>query len=183
MDDEVDVEGEDETVFGAVQFTEEDILALDPDTPHELENVDADIDIEAETHADDSQELKPLRDLVAEGKIVKRQTTAIMEVKRNMEEVMGVAEVDRVEQAVKAARMKGDGAALIAALESKVKCLVSFLARRLRYVGFLTSWDRSHHGSLRRNHLYAVYVWILIRNLRCQLGVGIHAVDNAGCAA
>lgn len=126
MDDEVDVEGEDETMFGAVQFTEEDILALNPDS-HDLENIDADIDIEVENHAEDNQELKPLRDLVAEGKIMKRQTTTVMEVKRNMEEVMGVAEVDQVEQAVKAARLKGDGAALIAALESKVKFLVSLL--------------------------------------------------------
>lgn len=130
MEDDVDVEGEDEAVFGAAQFTEEDILALNADNsqqPGASGNIE--VDIEADDAPDESlngnKETETLRGLVAQSEVVKRQMTEVMQVKRLTEEVIGVREAHEIERAVRGAREKGDPAALIAALESKVKFLVS----------------------------------------------------------
>ena len=48
-------------------------------------------------------------------------------VKAQMDEVMGVGELDKMDQAILAARTKGDQRQLIAALEIKTKRLVSHL--------------------------------------------------------
>ncbi|OBZ70041.1 hypothetical protein A0H81_09845 [Grifola frondosa] len=140
VDDEVDVDGEDDAVFGAPQFTEGDILAPPSDLqPRDRQDrspsppdTDSDPDVEIEEH--DSAEghddkakrkvKKTLRDLVSEGKVVRR-SDAVDEVKRTMEEVMGVGDAEKVELAVEKARKAGDQTALIRALESKVNLLES----------------------------------------------------------
>lgn len=63
-----------------------------------------------------------MRDLVAEGKVIRHR---VEDAKQVMDEVMGVGDAERVDLAVELARRGGDQAALVKALESKVRLLVS----------------------------------------------------------
>jgi hypothetical protein len=113
VEDEVDVEGDDEDVFGDAQFTEGDIHP--PRLEEDLEN------------GDTQREQKTLRDLVAEGKVLKRRLSpagSTDQVKAKMDEVMGVGDADKMDLAIAAARKQGNAKALITALENKVKQLV-----------------------------------------------------------
>lgn len=135
VDDEIDVDGEDEAVFGAVQFTEQDVLAPSAD-PHEVDGARSDPGTDAEIDVDDAmapgessagterdpKKGRSLRDLVAEGKVIQHQ---VEDAKQAMNEVMGVGDAEKVDLAVELARRGGDQAALVKALESKVKLLVS----------------------------------------------------------
>jgi hypothetical protein len=124
----VDVDGDDEAVFGDAQFTEGDILGLADDT-HPVEGLDVEIEVEIEGDSDTEtqKEQKTLRDLVAEGKVVRRRTPAegVEAAKAKMEEVMGLGDADRMDLAVLAARKQGNASSLISALENKIKQLVS----------------------------------------------------------
>ncbi|KAI0353069.1 hypothetical protein OH77DRAFT_1407866 [Trametes cingulata] len=135
VDEEIDIDGEDEAVFGAPQFTEDDILGTaaeppDPDATVSDAGTDADVDIDDAGAASspaagmqrDPKQGKTLQDLVAEGKIMRKR---VDEVKRTMEEVMGVSDTEQVDFAVELARRGGDQAALIRALESKIQLLES----------------------------------------------------------
>lgn len=134
VEDEVDVDGEDEVLFGAAQFTENDILAVSGQ--HESEDEDDDVDVGTgdivETSRDTAQTVeksddnaaKALKELLVEGKVVKRH---VDDVKRAMDEVMGVGEAEEVEQAIERARKQNDQVALIQALENKVNLLVSII--------------------------------------------------------
>ncbi|KAF8897794.1 hypothetical protein BD779DRAFT_1432819 [Infundibulicybe gibba] len=118
VDEEIDVDGDDET-FGEAQFTEGDIL-ITASRQNESEEVETQ---EAEAQAQGS-----LRDLVADGKVMRRHSSGAqgMEaVKAKMEEVMGVGDSDRVNLAVLTARNRGDKGALIVALGNKIKQLES----------------------------------------------------------
>ncbi|KII95020.1 hypothetical protein PLICRDRAFT_199448 [Plicaturopsis crispa FD-325 SS-3] len=106
VEDEVDIDGDDEAVFGDVQFTEGDILGL----PRE----DGEDDATGST----------LRDLVAKGKVVTR-TTGVEGVKAKVEEVMGLGDADRMDLAILTARRNNDTAGLLLALENKIKQLES----------------------------------------------------------
>lgn len=111
VDEEIDVDGDDE--FGDVQFTEGDILA--PLRP------DEEIDLDGEGD-------QTLRDLVAEGKAVKRQSPpqdGLEVVKAKMDEVMGIGECDKLDRAIQTAKKMQDPKALVAALENKLKQLES----------------------------------------------------------
>ncbi|PIL37364.1 hypothetical protein GSI_01057 [Ganoderma sinense ZZ0214-1] len=134
VDDEIDVDGEDEAVFGAPQFTEQDVLAL-PADPGEVDGAESDSGTDVEIDVDDTTapggssastpERDPkkglsLRDLVAEGKVIRHQ---VEDAKQAMNEVMGVGDAEKVDLAVELARRGGDQAALVKALESKVKLL------------------------------------------------------------
>ncbi|KAI0375889.1 hypothetical protein BV20DRAFT_985022 [Pilatotrama ljubarskyi] len=134
VDEEIDIDGEDEAVFGAPQFTEDDILGTtveppDPDGTVSDAGTDGDVDDDAgaalgsaEGTERDPKNGKTLKDLVAEGKVVRKR---VDEVKRTMEEVMGVSDTEQVDLAVELARRGGDQVALIRALESKIKLLES----------------------------------------------------------
>jgi hypothetical protein len=119
VDDEVDVDGDDQ--FGDAQFTEGDILPVGASQPA------VDEDIEVEIKDDEAQRAhKTLRALVAEGKVVRRTSDdGIAGVKEKMEEVMGVADTEKMDLAILGARKLGDKSSLITALENKVKQLVS----------------------------------------------------------
>lgn len=116
----IDVDGDDEAVFGGVQFTEGDILGPTNDTHVQ-------IDSDSDDEHNESGPHKTLRDLVAEGKVVRRTspTEGVEAVKAKMEEVMGVGDADRMDIAVNSARRHGNQHALIKALEDKIKQLVS----------------------------------------------------------
>ena len=84
---------------------------------------DVEVEIEGDNEDEASRELKTLRDLVAEGKVVWRDRAE--DLKAKMIEVLGVGEVDQVDRAVLIAKKRGDKAALVAALENKIEQLVS----------------------------------------------------------
>lgn len=135
MDDEIDVDGEDEVLFGAPQFTEQDVLA-----PPELIEAEAQMEVEEDVEVDvddgigtseetsggaphrDPKKRKTLRDLVVEGKVVRQQ---VENAKRTMDEVTRVKDTEEIDLDIELARRGGDQAALIRALESKVQLLVS----------------------------------------------------------
>lgn len=111
IDEDVDIDGDDD--YGEVQFTEGDIL--DPRT--------VEVDVDGDEH-------RTLRDLVAEGKVVKRlspQQEGIEAVKAKMDEVMGIGETDQLDREIQTARKKRDVSALVAALENKVRQLVCYM--------------------------------------------------------
>ncbi|KAI0638411.1 hypothetical protein C8Q77DRAFT_1215222 [Trametes polyzona] len=133
VDEDIDIDGEDDAVFGAPQFTEDDILAPamgPPDTASDA-GTDAEIDVDGADAEDgtsaggvekEPKQGKTLRQLVEEGKVVRQH---VEEAKRTMEEVMGVSETEQAELAIELARRKGDQAALVRALENKVRLLES----------------------------------------------------------
>lgn len=137
------MDGEDDTLFGAAQFTEGDIIPLTNGNP------DGDVASEAgdETGlASTSQEgasTTALKELVASGKLVRRKVHNVGDLKQTMDEVMGVGEAEEVEKAIEKARRDRNDAALIKALENKVQLVVSLLfyryrpsAERVRSIGF-----------------------------------------------
>ncbi|TFK55624.1 hypothetical protein OE88DRAFT_1652021 [Heliocybe sulcata] len=113
IEEDIDVDGDDAAMFGEVQFTEGDVLGES-------------IDVDGGGGDDDDREDGPpdgstLRTLVAQGKVVKRRDV----LKAEMNEVMGVGETDLMDLAIATAKQKGDTAALVLALEHKVKQLES----------------------------------------------------------
>ena len=136
VDDDIDVDGEDDVLFGAPQFTECDIIPLTNGKP----DGDAASDVERETEpATTSQEgasAATLKDLVAKGKLVRRKVHNVDDLKQTMDEVMGIGEAEEVEKAIEKARRDKNDAALIKALESKVQLMVSiFFSTALAFVG------------------------------------------------
>ena len=141
VEDEIDIDGEDEVIYGAAQFTEGDVIGSRPLSVDE----DEDVQIEDEGESRDQSPTASgsgsgqvaftttaLRQLVVEGKVVKKAGAVgegLEDVKKSMDEVMGVGEAEEVERAVELARKSGDASALVAALESKVKLLVSSTPR------------------------------------------------------
>lgn len=131
MDEDIDVDGDDDVLFGAQQFTEGDILATVSTevtaTPSPPGNPGVQVDIDVDDSITDLTE-KSLRDLVAEGKVIKRPlgeaSTSTQEVKKAMEEVMGLAEAEEVDALIELAKKASNPTALIKALEDKVKLLV-----------------------------------------------------------
>jgi hypothetical protein len=115
------VEGDDQDTFGEAQFTEGDILPVD--NPQLVVQEDVEVEIEGDGEDEVSRELKTLRDLVAEGKVVRRDKAEYL--KATMVEVLGVGEADQVDRAVLTAKKRGDKAALVVALENKIEQLVS----------------------------------------------------------
>lgn len=128
MDDDIDVDGDDEAVFGGAQFSEGDILGLTND-PH---NENEDVRIDGDSDDDEGHiEHQSLRDLMSEGKVVRRQSLSgegVEAVKAKMEEVMGVGDADKMDLAVNSARRDGNSAMLIQALEDKIKQLVGLVS-------------------------------------------------------
>lgn len=163
VDDEVDIEGDDQETFGEAQFTEGDILPVD--NPQVVVEEDVEVEIEGDSEDEASRELKTLRDLVAEGKVVPRNTSD--DVKAKMEEVLGVGEADQMERAVLAAKKRGDKAALVAALENKVKQLVSSDNDNLRSNGELMWSCTGIHASVIVNFTVVSYLLGPIQRAHC----------------
>ncbi|EIW82270.1 hypothetical protein CONPUDRAFT_81797 [Coniophora puteana RWD-64-598 SS2] len=115
VEDDIDVDGDDGAIFGEAQFTEGDILASHEQPPEE----------DADGEDDEARDRYTLRDLVAEGKVVRRTTNLVEGLKAEMEEVMGVGDAEKMDLAVANARRRGDMQALVLALESKVRQLES----------------------------------------------------------
>jgi len=173
VEDEVDIDGEDEAVFGEAQFGEADVLAL-PSSDRDLHHENEDIDVDIDGHVGTSQERQTLRHLVVEGKVLMKQADSIES------KVIQSIEMDQLDLDIVTARSRNDPSALILALENKLKTLVS-------------SWHDYIHPRLivdYRNlmlvqhlHLtYAVSVFHTIPSRQCQRDAGTHVVVNVGFA-
>lgn len=121
VEDDIDIDGDDQAIFGEPQFTEGDVISL---TRGEDSDDDMDEDVDDESEDDAYYEQKTLQDLVAEGR---RATSGdgVEAVRAKMNEVMGVGDTERLDSEIEMARNKGDVAALVNALESKIRLLVS----------------------------------------------------------
>lgn len=117
VDEEIDIDGDDEAVFGEAQFTEGDIVPINP-------NVDIDEDIEVEIEEDDGprHEGSTLGNVVPAAGSVHGQKD---DSGNTHIDITAMSETDKSELNILIARQQGDKAALVTALESKIKLLVS----------------------------------------------------------
>ncbi len=171
MEDDIDIDGDDEVVFGDAQFTESDVLGL---------GVEATVDVEG----DDNEE-KTLRDLVAEGKVVTRRPVPsdMPGIKAEMEEVMGVGEADRMDEAIKSARKRGNSLQVIQALENKIKLLVRNIFFRPDSTSDRTLSTRNPCASHPPRPPCVESVSTHTPSPLSPPGAGIHAAESAGFAA
>ncbi|THH29675.1 hypothetical protein EUX98_g4529 [Antrodiella citrinella] len=130
VDDDIDVDGDDDVMYGAAQFTEGDLLVIDSARPgtqvEDASEVQLEEDGEVSVEMDVMEPEKSLRDLVADGKVIKKRESTdvdVEDVKKTMDEVMGVGEAEELDKSVQLARQSGNSSTLIAALENKVKLL------------------------------------------------------------
>lgn len=129
VDDELDVDGDDEAMFGDAQFTEGDIVPLHPEEDINVEDDDIVGQVagpsgsgetalpEASASTSASGGGRTLRDLVAAGKVVRRAED-------KDEEVVRVDDTEQLDEAVNVAQATGDKEKIIAALERKVQQMV-----------------------------------------------------------
>ncbi|KAJ6466660.1 hypothetical protein C8R47DRAFT_1078845 [Mycena vitilis] len=116
VDDEIDIDGDDE--FGEAQFTEGDIVSsLPPTQPIQASDEDMEVDI----GGDDDEET--LRELVAQGKVIKREKSE--QVEQGDTPPRDVDEADKIDLAILAAKNRGDQASLVGLLQNKIKILES----------------------------------------------------------
>lgn len=125
VEDEVDVDGDDEAVFGEAQFTEGDIVAAVP--AQHIRPTEEDMDIDIDVGEDEDSE-QTLRDLIAEGRVIQRQKIE-EQVAQGAQPVKDTNpdEADRIDLAILSAKNRGDQALLLSLLQSKIKNLVRFL--------------------------------------------------------
>lgn len=130
VDEEIDIDGDDQAVFGAAQFTEGDVVPVHVRRP---DVADEDVEVEIEEDSDgEGREETMLRNLVAAGKVVKRDVPADAKeiAKKQMDHVMGVSEIDKLDLAIVSARQRANKDGLVLALENKLKQLVCTYHRR-----------------------------------------------------
>ncbi|KAF4601906.1 hypothetical protein EYR40_005107 [Pleurotus pulmonarius] len=112
VDDEVDIDGDDEAVFGIAQFTERDIMKIDAVRMEEEESGDEDVDIGG-------------------GPGERQRSTSSMQARdqgANISEdgiLIDVTETNEVDLLITAARQQGHTQSLVAALERKIQHLES----------------------------------------------------------
>lgn len=125
IDEDVDIDGDDMATFGVAQFSERDVVHL-PDVGQAVD-VGAASDLEVDIDGDDPSP-ETLRDLL-DGNTnhqIPIEQVQLEQTRREMENVLGIADGDIAEQAIAASRESGDTNAIIRALESKIRLLVSF---------------------------------------------------------
>lgn len=179
VDDDVDVDGEDEVLYGAAQFTEGDILVVETARPG-MQNSDGDsgvqvddddsVDVDMEAVGPVGMQNKSLRDLVAEGKVVKRRESGAddQEVKKTMDEVMGVGEAEEIDKSIELARLSGNPSMLITVLENKIQLLVCVSGLTLTC---LADSDRVHVGINKSFVFYIAALSYMYRPLHGADGV------------
>ena len=107
VEEEIDIDGDDQAIFGEAQFTERDIIPVNED----VGAIDEDVDVDIEGNGVQQEQLR-LRELVAVGSLGQAAETRQLK-------------VDETEIAIISARQRGDKAGLILALEVRVTELVS----------------------------------------------------------
>ncbi|EIN10507.1 hypothetical protein PUNSTDRAFT_142505 [Punctularia strigosozonata HHB-11173 SS5] len=127
VEEDIDVEGDEDMLFGDVQFTESDVVAGNGPVVL-LEEVASTGDQEIEDSGEDDAEGKSLRELVALGKVVKRgpaEGSLAVATKPSVEDAAELGDLDRAEMVLLSARRTGNPRDLVVALEGKVKLLES----------------------------------------------------------
>jgi len=114
VDEEIDIDGDDQAIFGKVQFTERDIIPVNED----VGIVDEDVEVDVEGDEVQQEHLR-LRELVAAGK--PRPLGQAAETRRpNAEDANSPGAADKIDMTILSARQHGDKDGLILALEVKV---------------------------------------------------------------
>lgn len=113
VDDDIDIDGEDDMIYGAAQFTEGDIVVVADVGAGSSRSRSSDDEMAAHDDGGGEGEGKTLQDLVAEGKQVAEQDAT------GLDGSVGADEV------VEHARKSGSALALVSALESRIRILVS----------------------------------------------------------
>ena len=133
IEDDIDIDGEDEALYGVAQFTEGDVLCSGATANTEDEDVEIEGDNEAHPVAGTSGSVGPsmspptLQELAADGQVTKKGSVTehdYREAGQAVDEAVGVTEVEELDKAIDLARKSGNAAALIESLENKVKLLV-----------------------------------------------------------
>lgn len=114
IDDEIDIFGDDEAVYGDAQFTEGDIVTVSRPASSEDNNLVG-------------EEERTLRELVAEGKVIRRRKEEEDPKVSGKLESLDEGEEDRLDLAILAARQRQDTTLLISLLENKLDFLVRLL--------------------------------------------------------
>ncbi|KAJ7368664.1 hypothetical protein DFH08DRAFT_677456 [Mycena albidolilacea] len=118
VDDEIDIDGDDE--FGEAQFTEGDIVGEFP-PPQHIHQSEEDMDVDIGGDDDET-----LRELVAQGKVIKREKSEQVEQADNPQlDTAAVDEADKIDLAILAAKNRGDKTSLLGLLQNKIKILES----------------------------------------------------------
>lgn len=180
VDDDIDVDGEDDVLFGVAQFTEGDIIQL-ADRHPDGDAASEGGDVPVEPHASrEPPSTTALKDLVADGMLVRRKTD-MSDLEQAMDEVIGIGEAEEVERAIEKARRHKNNAALIKALENKLRLVVSILSQAHRS---MTTDDllRCRRGYPQVLYLCAAYALIPTASQPSLQAAGIRVVASAGCA-
>lgn len=178
IDEDIDIDGDDQAIFGVPQFTEGDVFPLN--VPRQQAN-DEDVDVDIEDVDEETRAEPTLRHLVAAGKVVRRNVPSDSNevAKHQMDQVMGVSEIDRLDLAVAAARQRGDKNGLVVALESKLQHLVC-AHYCLRSNLILMPCCRKPQQSHPQHLSFVASALILIQSQQYRPAVGTHVVENAG---
>lgn len=118
VDDEVDIEGDEQAVYGEVQFTEGDVLPVTIEREDREEDVEVNIEDDEEDETQQGQQT--LRELVAASDVGKTSSGR----QRRMDDHTSMSGLEEVESVIASARQKGSNVLLAAALENKIKFLV-----------------------------------------------------------
>lgn len=119
IEDEVDIDGDDQDKYGEVQFTESDILPVDANS-RSLEAEEGVLDGDQSERGGSAQQ--SLRDLIAEGKNIRRQGRHPNDINVGM---FRTGEVEKLDLAIAKAKQKGVLKTIVVALEDKIKYLES----------------------------------------------------------
>ncbi|KAJ3574786.1 hypothetical protein NP233_g1534 [Leucocoprinus birnbaumii] len=134
VEDDIDIDGDDEDTYGEVQFTEGDILPISEENQSFEPDEDINIDIDEDQPSGEASRPKSLRDLIAEGKVISQQQQRVetqdnTAAETQVNEVLGVGDVEKLDSAIFKAKQKGDQEGVVAALENKIKQLVLLVFR------------------------------------------------------
>ena len=123
VDEEIDIDGEDDAVYGAPQFTEGDVV-----NPLALPNEDEDVDIDGDMGTSGSSSHTLVAELSGEHEDtpqIEASFTGLNNLKQAVDDISWKGELDVLTTAVERANKLGDPHALIEALQNKMKLLVS----------------------------------------------------------
>ncbi|KAJ3516291.1 hypothetical protein NLJ89_g1218 [Agrocybe chaxingu] len=120
VDGEIDIDGDDQAIYGGVQFTEDDVVPVNDQRPTIDEGVEVEIEADEDDGAQEKQ--KTLHDLVA---AATRTSKPLDGGQTRVKRAIGGTDMSKMDWAILAARRRGDKSALIAALEEKLTHLVA----------------------------------------------------------
>jgi hypothetical protein len=123
MEEELDIEGDDQVVYGEAQFTEGDVLHAHTRRQNPIED-DVQVNIEDDSEDEAQGAQQTLHDLVSQSATNTRKR--IEEKASRLKWSGNPSELDRIESAIVAARHRRDKAGLLAAIDNKAKLLVRF---------------------------------------------------------